>query len=252
MLDAYESDLPLLAVGQEAEFTTPALPGATFKARVAFIDPAINPETRTARARLEADNPDGRLKPGTFGYGVVRLSLAKPGQPLPLVVPATAPLVTGRRAVVYVEDPEAERPTYEGRVVKLGPRAGDWQVVLDGLAEGERVVKRGAFKLDSALQIQARPSMMSLGAPTDRTDPTDRSDGKPAAAAGKKHETCPVMGGKIDRKVFADYQGKRVYFCCAGCPEEFRKDPEKYLKVLRDQGVEPEAVPTTPPAGGHH
>ncbi len=75
---------------------------------------------------------------------------------------------------------------------------------------------------------------------------------RPSAAAPKPQEICPVLGGRIDRKVFADYQGKRIYFCCAGCPEEFRKAPEKYLKALRDQGVEPEAVPTTAPAGGHH
>jgi YHS domain-containing protein len=58
------------------------------------------------------------------------------------------------------------------------------------------------------------------------------------------------MGGKIDRKVFADHEGKRVYFCCPGCIEEFGKDPARYIRQLRDQGVEPEAVPTVPPAGG--
>ncbi len=79
----------------------------------------------------------------------------------PLVIPATAPLITGERAVVYVEVPEQERPTYEGREIVLGPRAGDYYVVAEGLEEGERVVMRGNFKIDSALQIQAKPSMMS-------------------------------------------------------------------------------------------
>jgi Cu(I)/Ag(I) efflux system membrane fusion protein len=85
----------------------------------------------------------------------------------PLVIPATAPLVTGVRAVVYVELPNTERPTYEGREVLLGPRAGDYYIVRDGLSEGERVVTEGNFKIDSALQIQAKPSMMSAeeGAP---------------------------------------------------------------------------------------
>jgi membrane fusion protein, copper/silver efflux system len=79
----------------------------------------------------------------------------------PLVIPATAPLVTGRRAVVYVRDAAAEKPTFEGREVILGPRAGDWYIVRDGLAEGEEVVVNGAFKIDSAMQIAAKPSMMS-------------------------------------------------------------------------------------------
>ncbi|MEW6356261.1 MAG: YHS domain-containing protein [Planctomycetota bacterium] len=45
-------------------------------------------------------------------------------------------------------------------------------------------------------------------------------------------ENCPVMGGKIDKGVFVDYKGRRVYFCCPGCPEKFRAEPEKYLKKL--------------------
>jgi len=74
---------------------------------------------------------------------------------------ATAPLITGRRAVVYVQDASAERPTFVGREIVLGPRAGDVYIVRQGLREGERVVTNGAFKIDSALQIRAQPSMMS-------------------------------------------------------------------------------------------
>lgn len=80
---------------------------------------------------------------------------------LPLVIPATAVLYTGKRSVVYVEVPDADRPTYELRHVVLGPRAGDEYVVFGGLRAGERVVTKGNFKIDSATQIQARPSMMS-------------------------------------------------------------------------------------------
>ncbi len=79
----------------------------------------------------------------------------------PLVIPATAPLITGRRAVVYVEIPNTDRPTYEGREIKLGPRADEYYIVKSGIREGERVVVHGNFKIDSALQIQAKPSMMS-------------------------------------------------------------------------------------------
>ncbi|RME51434.1 MAG: DUF3347 domain-containing protein, partial [Deltaproteobacteria bacterium] len=78
-----------------------------------------------------------------------------------LVVPASAVLVTGKRAVVYVEVPGRKMPTYEGREIVLGPRAEKDYIVYSGLSEGERVVVNGNFKLDSALQIQAKPSMMS-------------------------------------------------------------------------------------------
>lgn len=80
---------------------------------------------------------------------------------LPLVIPASAPLITGTRAVVYVETPDMENPTFEGREVVLGPRAGDYYIVREGLTEGEQVVTSGSFKIDSALQIQAKPSMMN-------------------------------------------------------------------------------------------
>ena len=79
----------------------------------------------------------------------------------PLVIPVSAPLVTGTRAVVYVEVPGTAKPTYEGREIVLGPRAGDYYLVRSGLKEGQRVVTRGNFKIDSSLQIQAKPSMMS-------------------------------------------------------------------------------------------
>ncbi len=90
----------------------------------------------------------------------------------PLVIPASAPLITGKRAVVYVQLPDTEQPTFEGREIVLGPKAGDYYVVLDGLAEGELVVTRGNFKIDSEIQIQAKPSMMSpdAGAAQDSTD----------------------------------------------------------------------------------
>lgn len=78
----------------------------------------------------------------------------------PLVIPATAPLITGKRAVVYLENPD-QPGTYEGREIELGPRAGDFYLVKGGLHEGERVVVRGNVQIDSAVQILARRSMMS-------------------------------------------------------------------------------------------
>ncbi|MHC4424595.1 MAG: efflux RND transporter periplasmic adaptor subunit [Planctomycetota bacterium] len=90
-------------------------------------------------------------------------AVGAPDEP-PLVIPATAPLITGKRAVVYVRIPDANKPTFEGREVVLGPRAGDYYLVAEGLAEGEIVVTKGNFKIDSALQIQAKPSMMSAEA----------------------------------------------------------------------------------------
>lgn len=110
--------------------------------------------------------------PGTCdvcGMPLVRAeSLGYVGTPLkaedkPLVIPASAPLLTGKRAIVYVEVPGRKKPTFEGREIVLGPRAGDYYLVKRGLDAGERVVTDGAFKLDAELQIRAKPSMMTPG-----------------------------------------------------------------------------------------
>jgi Cu(I)/Ag(I) efflux system membrane fusion protein len=111
------------------------------------------------------------LRPASaFGYG------DDPNPEFPLVIPTAAPLITGRRAIVYVEVLKQDRPTYELREVVLGPRAGDEYVVYEGLKEGERVVTRGNFKIDSAMQIVAKASMMNPIEP------------KPATGTGEKAE----------------------------------------------------------------
>jgi Cu(I)/Ag(I) efflux system membrane fusion protein len=79
----------------------------------------------------------------------------------PLVVPASAVLITGTRAIVYVKGEDPNKPSFEGRQVRLGPRAGEYYIVESGLEEGQSVVTKGNFKIDSALQIQAKPSMMN-------------------------------------------------------------------------------------------
>lgn len=81
--------------------------------------------------------------------------------PEPLLIPASAVLKTGNRAVVYVRLKGGDGPVFEGREIVLGPRVGDQYIVESGLSQGELVVTRGAFKLDSELQIRAKPSMMN-------------------------------------------------------------------------------------------
>jgi YHS domain-containing protein len=66
----------------------------------------------------------------------------------------------------------------------------------------------------------------------------------PAASGPKMQTTCPVMDGNpINKEFFADYQGKRVYFCCGACPGLFAKNPEKYMQKLKDAGVTLEDAP---------
>ena len=164
-LKAYESDLPWIHSDQSVLFTVDALPGETFEGHVAFIDPVLSSRARTANVRVEVSNEAGLLKPGMFARAVVKASVTDPDGTPPLLIPASAPLITGTRAVVYVVVPDQDRPTFEGREILLGPRAGDYYVVREGLVDGEEVVSRGAFRIDSALQIRTRPSMMQAAPP---------------------------------------------------------------------------------------
>ncbi len=155
-MEAYESDLSWLAEGQRVNFQADAMPGEKFEGRVSFIDPVFDGKRRSLQLRVEADNPLGLLRPGLFVRGEIAAEYH--GETDPILIPASAPLLTGRRAIAYVNLGGGH---YEGREIKLGPRAGDNYIVLAGLEEGERVVSEGAFKIDSELQIKGKPSMMS-------------------------------------------------------------------------------------------
>jgi YHS domain-containing protein len=62
------------------------------------------------------------------------------------------------------------------------------------------------------------------------------------ATAGSQTK-CPVMGGRINQNVYTDYDGKRIYFCCPGCINAFKKDPEKYVKKMEAEGQTPTEIP---------
>jgi Cu(I)/Ag(I) efflux system membrane fusion protein len=113
----------------------------------------------------------------------------------PLVIPASAALITGTRAVVYIAVP-GKPGTYAGRHIVLGPRAGDYYSVVSGLKEGERVVVNGAFKIDSELQIQAKLSMMYAPGPEEQS-----SDGD----SEKEKMELPVSYSNALNKLFTSY-----------------------------------------------
>ncbi len=159
-LDAYESDIQFLQSGQEIKFTTAAYPGETFDGTIDFVEPILEGSTRTVKVRATAKNPQNRLKPGLLVNAVILVSYPETTDTNPIVVPVSAPLITGERAVVYTQVQAKDR-VFEGRTVTLGPRVGDYYVVADGLSEGERVVTNGNFKIDSEMQILAKPSMMN-------------------------------------------------------------------------------------------
>jgi Cu(I)/Ag(I) efflux system membrane fusion protein len=159
MFDAYESDLPWIKFGDTIHFTLHSLPGKEYQGNVRYVDPMINKNTRVAKVRVEIANPQLILKPGMFVNGVLESKITANSKEL--LVPKSAILWTGKRAIVYIKLPNRETPTFIHREITLGYEAGDYYVVAQGLSEGEIVAANGVFKIDASAQLAGKSSMMS-------------------------------------------------------------------------------------------
>lgn len=158
MIDAYESDLPFVKIGDEVSFTAAGIPGQTFTAKVTYIDPVINPNTRAASVRAEAYNRSGELRPEMFVNAQVKTTLRQ-GQSS-LAIPRTALLWSGKRSIVYIKVQNSEFPAYEMREITIGPRMGEMYLVEAGLEAGEEIVTNGVFAIDAAAQLSGNYSML--------------------------------------------------------------------------------------------
>lgn len=159
MFDAYEMDLAFLRVGDRLEFTVQALPGKVFSGNISFIDPILDKTTRTARVRVEIANPGLLLKPEMYANANVKARLQQYNDQI--VIPQSAVLWTGKRAIVYVSLPGYDTPVYRLREIELGPSLGNSYVVLSGLKDGEVIVTNGVFAIDASAQLEGKRSMMN-------------------------------------------------------------------------------------------
>jgi Cu(I)/Ag(I) efflux system membrane fusion protein len=158
MIDAYETDLPFVKIGDEVSFVAAGIPGKTFNARVTYIDPVINPNTRAASVRAEAQNKNGDLRPEMFVNAQVKTTLSKTQSSL--AIPRTALLWSGKRSIVYIKVQDSEYPAFEMREITIGSRMGDMYLVEAGLEAGEEIVTNGVFSIDAAAQLSGNYSMM--------------------------------------------------------------------------------------------
>jgi Cu(I)/Ag(I) efflux system membrane fusion protein len=152
----YEQELGGIRTGQLAVARFPAFPGRDVQGRVRFIDPVLDPATRTAGVRVELPNPGGLLKPGMFANAELRIDLGRG-----LAIPKSAVLDTGARQVVYVQVASGR---FASRDVRLGAPAGELVQVVQGLAAGERVVTAASFLIDSQSQLATGQSIQWSGA----------------------------------------------------------------------------------------
>jgi membrane fusion protein, copper/silver efflux system len=150
--DVFEYEAPNVHADETARVSFQALPGRTFTAHVNYIQPGVDPVTRTLKVRLDMDNPGAALKPDM--YADVEFHV---GLPARLTVPAEAVLDGGERKTVFVDRGAGY---FEPRQVTTGERAGDRVQILSGLREGERVVTSGNFLIDSESQMRAAAAGM--------------------------------------------------------------------------------------------
>ena len=146
MADVFETDMAKIHVGQTAVVSEPYGAGLNIPAKVTYIQPQIDPSTRTLKVRLEAANPTLRLKPDMYVTVEFRI-----GEGARLSVPADAVVDTGLRKTVFVDRGNGY---IEPRSVETGDRIGDRVQILSGLRRGERVAASGAFLIDSEAQLK--------------------------------------------------------------------------------------------------
>ena len=208
VFDAYESDLPFLKVGDRLEYTLQSLPGKTFSGKISFINPILDPATRTAKVRVETANPGMELKPEMYANALINAPLKQYNNEV--VIPKSAILWTGKRSIVYVKQPDTETPAFLLREIELGPSLGDAYVVLSGIHDGEEIVTNGAFTIDASAQLAGKRSMMNDEAgravtgheghtmngatPASTAPPTGHEGHNMQAAAGSEHAMLAVQG----------------------------------------------------------
>jgi Cu(I)/Ag(I) efflux system membrane fusion protein len=146
--DVAEQDIARFEIGASAKVTFRALPGESFDGKVTFVLPSIDAATRTAKARIELDNPGNRIKYEMYAS----VEIATSGHEPRIVIPSSAVIDSGERQVVLVERGEG---LFDPRPVKLGARSKDLVEVEDGLAEGEKVVVSANFLIDAEANLQA-------------------------------------------------------------------------------------------------
>jgi len=148
LLDIAERDLSQIAIGKKVEIKPRALPGRSFTGTVALIYPHLNPQTRTARVRVELANPDQLLRPDMYVDAEIDTVLPQ----AVLSVPETAVLDSGDRQAVLIDRGDGR---FEPRDVKLGRHGGGYVEIRDGLNEGESVVVSANFLIDAESNLKA-------------------------------------------------------------------------------------------------
>lgn len=147
MATLYEYDVGVVKVGDEAFVEVQSNPGLNLKAKITYISPEVDAETRTAQARLEIDNKKGDFRPGMYTNVILKKEMGES-----LVIPDDAIIDTGVRKIVFVKK---DNSIFEPREIKVGPKAENQTAILSGLKAGEEIVTSAHFLIDTESKFRA-------------------------------------------------------------------------------------------------
>jgi RND family efflux transporter MFP subunit len=194
MADIFEYEAPNIQVGGAARVSLQALPGKSFNARIDYLQPEVDPITRTLKVRIGLNNPGVLLKPDMYADVEFLVNI-----PSALTVPAEAVLNAGERQTVFVDRGNGY---FEPRQVKTGEREGDRIQILSGLSKGDRIVTSGNFLVDSESQMKAAASGMGgmagmpgmTNKPAQPETPANKPKAPPAQPDSDDMDDMPGMG----------------------------------------------------------
>ena len=232
LADVFENEAQYFRPGTTATVTL-SNQGKTLRATVSTVLPQFDPNTRTLKVRLEAENPDFVLRPDMFVD--VTLPVAAPRG---LSVPADAVIVSGLSQRVFIERGNG---VFEPRQVETGGHFGDRVQIVKGLEQNDRVVVSGTFMVDSESRLKEAAAGATQMAAQPRHHGREMPEMKPVKASSSMESGSdtkdPRCGMKVDPAKSAaagntlDYHGTTYYFCSKDCKEKFGKEPDHYLAL---------------------
>jgi Cu(I)/Ag(I) efflux system membrane fusion protein/cobalt-zinc-cadmium efflux system membrane fusion protein len=209
----YESELPLIEVGQKAELELDHVMGQKLEGKVDFIYPYLDPKSRTNNVRLVFDNADSLLKPDMYAT-VWITSLAASDS---LAIPSEAVIHSGKRKIVFVTTGDGK---FEPREVRIGVESDDGYIgIVSGLFDGEQVVVSGQFLLDSESQTREAIAKMRA-AQAQRTQEASKEEQKGTAESHEMVEHSNEVQEHEKQEIDAD-----KLYACPMHPEFITSDP---------------------------
>ncbi len=145
--EVYESDLPWVKVGMKARITLTEQPESSYTATVTFIDPLLNPQSRSAVIRVQLDNTDGILRPDMFATMQLQIDLGKR-----MIIPEQTVIYSGNQRIVFIDKGNGRLLP---KKIKTGLRNKDMIEVLDGLKSGDKIVSSGNFLIAAESKLKA-------------------------------------------------------------------------------------------------